>query len=253
MGKPGVPSTAYTEAYGVALDPVGDIFVAGGTNTTALSSPLYLYNARGGTGAWVIKLSSAQGNFIYGTALETTATDETLTIDTARAIAVDSGGQAYVAGTASGTIYISNNAYQKSVVGGTDAFLLRLNNQGSAIEYATYLGGSKNDQALGVAVDLNQTAYVTGTTLSPDFPTINSLENPNSSVQLSLSGGQDAFITKFTSDGTALIFSSYLGGSGSDQANAIAVDPTNLGNMYVAGNSTSLDLETCLLYTSRCV
>jgi hypothetical protein len=246
VGKPGVPSTAYTEAYGVALDPVGDIFVAGGTNTTALSSPLYLYNARGGTGAWVIKLSSAQGNFIYGTALETTATDETLTIDTARAIAVDSGGQAYVAGTASGTIYISNNAYQKSVVGGTDAFLLRLNNQGSAIEYATYLGGSKNDQALGVAVDLNQTAYVTGTTLSPDFPTINSLENPNSSVQLSLSGGQDAFITKFTSDGTALIFSSYLGGSGSDQANAIAVDPTNLGNMYVAGNSTSLDLETTL-------
>ena len=246
MGTPATPVAYYTEAYGVALDPVGDVFVAGGTDSSTLSTTLYPYNARVGTGAWVLKLSGVNGAFIYGTVLETNATDETLTIDTARAIAVDSEGQAYVVGTATGTLFTSTAAYQTSVAGGTDGFLVRLNNQGSAIQYATYLGGSKADQALGVAVDLNQAAYVTGTTLSPDFPTINALENPNSSVQLSLSGGQDAFISKFTSDGTALIFSSYLGGSGSDQANAIAVDPTNLGNMFVAGNSTSLDLETTL-------
>jgi hypothetical protein len=211
-----------------------------------MSTYLYPYNARGGTGAWIIKLGSAHGGFIYGTTLETTSTDETLTIDTARAVAVDSQGQAYVVGTATGTLYTSTNAYQTSVAGGTDGFLVRLNNQGSAIEFATYLGGSKDDQALGVAVDSNLTAYVAGTTKSPDYPTINALVDPNSSVQLSLSGGQDAFITKFTSDGSALIFSSYLGGSGSDQANAIAVDPTNLGKMFVAGNTSSLDLETTL-------
>ncbi len=246
-GPPASPSASfYTEAYGVALDPVGDVFVVGGTNSTTMSTYLYPYNARGGTGAWILKLSKDHGVFIYGTTLEATPTDETLTIDTARAVAVDSQGQAYVVGTATGTLYTSANAYQKNVAGGTDAFLVRLNNQGSAIEFATYFGGSKDDQALGVAVDSNLTAYIAGTTKSPDFPTTNALENPNSSVQLTLSGGQDAFITKFTSDGSALIFSSYLGGSGSDQANAIAVDSTNLGNMYVAGNTSSLDLETTL-------
>ena len=127
---------------------------------------------------------------------------------------------------------------------------------GSRVDYATYLGGSGDDQGLGVAVDSSFQPYVTGSTKSMNFPTINPLTNPNTGNPIPLSGSEGAFITKFTADGSALIFSAYMGGSEADQGNAIAVgpDPTTpiYTDMYVAGNTTSPDFESTLLLQGSC-
>ena len=242
-----------TWAYGVALDPLGDVFVAGGTTTPNIVSSVWPFETflNAGTGAWVIKVNGQAtgkpGAWVYGSALENTVTTLSA-IDAARAIAVDASGRAYVTGTATGTLLgTSNSSYKSAVTGGQDAFLVRMNTNGSAIDYATYLGGTGDDQGLGVAVDSSGAAYVTGSTKSGDFPTINPLTFPNGTPLQTVSGGQDAFITKFTTDGSALIFSAYLGGSDLDLANAIAVaiDPNNASsvNMFVAGNTYSTDLE----------
>jgi hypothetical protein len=236
-----------TWAYGVALDPLGDVFVAGGSTTPNIVSGVWPFETflNAGTGAWLIKVNGQAagktGGWVYGSALENTVT--TLgTVDTARAVAVDASGAAYVTGTITGALYgTSANSYKAAITGGQDAFLLKMNTAGSAVDYATYLGGSGNDQGLGVAVDTSSAAYVTGGTESVNFPTINPLTFPNGTPLLTLSGSEDAFITKFTTDGTALIFSAYLGGSALDQSNAIAVDAQ--GNMYVAGSTYSTDLE----------
>ncbi len=251
LGPTAIPPTAFTEAYGVAIDPPGDVFLAGGSNSGSLASTLWPCSPENGTGAWVIKVSGKTGNCIYAWTLESNKTDLTATIDTARAIAVDSEGQAYVTGTTSGSMYTTGNAYSSTIHGGTDAFLTRINKLGSGIDYSTYLGGTGNDQGLGVAVDGSFQPYVTGGTKSVDFPTINPLTNPNTGDPIPLNGSEGGFITKFTSDGSALIFSAFLGGSEADQANAIAVvaDPhtPSFTDMFVAGNTTSPDFESTLL------
>jgi hypothetical protein len=236
------PADAYSEAYGVALDPPGDVYLVGGTDSGSIPSIYWPCHYSAGAGAWVLKVYGTTGGCAYEWTLETNVTDPSLQIDTARAVAVDASSRAYVTGTMSGSLRT-----QSTTSGLADAFIVRINSQGSGIDYARYLGGSGKDQGLGVAVDGDFQAYVTGSTQSTDFPLINSLQNPNTSENLPLSGSQGAFIAKLTPDGSALIFSSYLGGSQSDQGNAIAVDPTNLGNMYVAGNTTSTDLLTTLL------
>jgi len=235
------PPDAYSEAYGVALDPPGDVFLVGGTNTGALASIYWPCHYSGGSGAWVLKVYGTTGKCAYEWTLETTPTSTSLQTDTARAVAVDAAGRAYVTGTMTGGLRSASG----TTSGGSDAFLIRINGQGSGIDYATYLGGSGNDQGLGVAVDGNFQAYVTGSTASADFPLINPLQSPTTLADLPLSGTTGAFVAKYTPDGSALIFSTYLGGSQAEQGNAIAVDSAS--NMYVAGNTTSTDLLTTIL------
>jgi beta-propeller repeat-containing protein/centrosomal CEP192-like protein len=254
LGTPGIPPNAFTEAYGVAIDPQGDIFAAGGTNTAALASTIWPCS-NGASGAWVLKVyanGTRPGGCAYEWTLETTPTDLTATLDTSRAIAVDSEGRAYVTGTMTGGGKTTGNSYNQTNGGNGDAFLARINQAGSAIDYFTYLGGSGKDEGLGVAVDGSFGAYVTGLTQSSDFPIINPLTDPNSlpvanAPIATIDGLQDAFITKFTADGSALIFSAYLGGSAADQGNAIALDTTNQGNMYVVGQTYSTDLVSNLI------
>ena len=97
--------------------------------------------------------------------------------------------------------------------------------------YSTYLGGSSNDEGFGIAVDSAGNAYVTGTTISSDFPV------SSTSLQPARAGVTDAFVAKLDPTGTTLLYSTYLGGSGDDSGNAIAVDAT--GNAYVTGSTTS--------------
>src|ERR1019366_4342171 len=102
--------------------------------------------------------------------------------------------------------------------------------------YSTFLGGSGYDQGNGIAVDSSGNAYVTGTTSSTDFPTMNPL-------QPTYGGGQwDAFVTKFNPTGSALVYSTYLGGSGNDYGYGIALDGAD--NAYVTGNTNSTDFPT---------
>ena len=109
------------------------------------------------------------------------------------------------------TNFATAGAYQTVNAGGNDAFVAKLNAAGSALVYATYLGGSGDDRGLGIAVDGSGNAYVTGVTASTNFPTLNA-------YQSAYGGNGDAFVTKFNASGSALLYSTYLGGSGSDDS-----------------------------------
>ena len=113
--------------------------------------------------------------------------------------------------------------------------MTKLNPTGSALVYSTYLGGSDTDAAFGIAVDTVGNAYVTGDTRSTNFPT--TLGAFQTAV-----GGFDAFVTKLNPTGSALVYSTYLGGSGVDDGHGIAVDA--VGNAYVTGTTTSPNFPT---------
>jgi hypothetical protein len=123
-----------------------------------------------------------------------------------------------------------------------DAFLVKLNDDGSALVYRTYLGGSGLDRSLGIGIDRGENAYITGYTSSPDLTTVKPLQATNA-------GGYDAFLAKVNYNGKALLYSSYLGGSGDEncynpgQGDAgLAVGRT--GRVYLTGLTSSTDLPT---------
>ena len=150
--------------------------------------------------------------------------------DAANALAVDTSGAVYVAGFTASYNFPTLAPVQAANGGGNDVFVAKLTAAGNALVYATYLGGTGDDRAFGIAVDSTGAAYVTGWTQSSNFPVRNAL-------QASLAGGQNAFLVKLTPTGNGLAYSTYLGGNGSDSGNGIAVDSS--GNAYVAGDTTS--------------
>ncbi len=119
---------------------------------------------------------------------------------------------------------------------GTDAFVVKLNATGSAILYSTYLGGASADRAYALAINGAGNVYITGETaqsLTDPFPIV----NPLSGMGTYKGGAADAFVTKFTADGTGLAFSTFLGGAAVDVGGDIAVDASN--NVYIAGRTES--------------
>ena len=173
--------------------------------------------------------------------------------DAATGVAVDNEGNAYVAGATTSTDFSTVNPLQASNHSAStgypgNAFIFKLNAAGSALIYSTYLGGSGNDTANGIAVDSAGNVYVTGSTTSTDFPTVAPFQAANHATSPSHYPA-NAFITKLNPSGSALVYSTYLGGSGpkgssvqADTANAIAVDES--GNAYVAGATGSTDFPT---------
>jgi Beta-propeller repeat len=153
-------------------------------------------------------------------------------------IALDLAGNAYVSGsTHSFDFPITPGAFQTTLRGDENAFVSKLNSSGSALVYSTYLGGSIDDEAVGVTLDSSGDAYITGGTFSSDFPT-----TPGA-FQISFSGGYtDVFVSKLNSSGSALVYSTYLGGSGPDYGFRIALDAS--GNAYITGNTESGDFPT---------
>ncbi|MFB3920258.1 MAG: SBBP repeat-containing protein [Terriglobia bacterium] len=156
--------------------------------------------------------------------------------DNANAIAVDSLGNVFVAGQTVSTDFPTVNPVQginaNPNPGATgDAFVTKINATGDAIVYSSYLGGTFNDYALGIALDGFGDAFLTGLTESDDFPTQNPLQ-PHQ-------GLEDAFVTQLNATGDALVYSTYLGGSDWDYAPGIAVDAS--GSAYVTGYTRSID------------
>lgn len=150
------------------------------------------------------------------------------------AIALDSQGNAYVAGLTTSANFPAVNALQNRSGGLQDAFLAKLDPAGRLV-FATYFGGIENDAATAVAVSAAGEAYITGHTYSPNLPVYNALQAQNR-------GGQDAFVAKFAASGAALVYSTYLGGSGGtaglpETGAGIAVDAS--GNAYVTGTTSS--------------
>jgi Beta-propeller repeat len=150
------------------------------------------------------------------------------------AIAVDAGYFAYVAGgTMSANFPTTPGVYQRVFGGGNwDAFVCKLDADGNLL-YSTFLGGNGLDIARGIATDRFGNAYVTGKTFSTNFPATNQSKN---------GGGGDAFVACLSTNGKILNYSTYLGGSGDDAGNGIAVDGS--GNAYVAGATNSRNFPT---------
>src|ERR1035441_8986022 len=168
--------------------------------------------------------------------------------DRANAIAVDASGNAYVTGiTWSLNFPTTPGAFQTTLGGAEDAFVTKLNATGSALGYSTYLGGGVcegvidggSDGGSGIAVDASGNAYVTGTTYSSDFPTT---PGAFQTTPVYCSGCYTAFVSKLNATGSALAYSTYLGGSGGDLGYGIAVDAS--GNAYVTGATGSSNFPT---------
>src|SRR5206468_3576407 len=117
-------------------------------------------------------------------------------------IAVDPSGSAYVTGLTTSTDFPTVNPFQGEIAGRRDAFVTKFSPAGNSLVYSTYLGGSDFDQGSGIAVDTSGSAYVSGTTASTDFPTVNPFQGQNA-------GCWDAFVAKFSTAGTSLVYSTY--------------------------------------------
>lgn len=216
---------------GIAVDVSGNAYIAGITNSLDFptADPIQATYGGGMWDAFVTKLDSSGSALVYSTYLGGSDLDEGL------AIAVDPDGSAYVTGWTASTDFPTENAFQPAKAGGYDAFVTKLNASGTTMTYSTYLGGSGDEYGRGIAADTNGNAYIVGDTFSTDFPT----QNP---IQPALRGFSDAFVTQFDASGSALVFSTYLGGSLGEEGFGIAADAE--GNAYVVGLTISADFPT---------
>lgn len=223
----------------IAVDSAGDSYIVGGAVTPFFPTSRSATPPKPGasiTGtSYVTKLNST------GTALVYTYLIGGSSYSVASAIAIDSSGNAYVAGsTSSSDMPTTTGAFQTTYngAGGGDAFVAKVNASGSALVYSTYLGGSTSQQAYGIAIDASGNAFVAGETYSPDFPIT------AGAFQTTYGGNTypDAFVTKLNASGSALVYSTYLGGSANDYAYAIAIDSND--NAYITGQTLSYNFPT---------
>jgi hypothetical protein len=218
-----------TQANGIAVDGSGNAYVAGWTFSTDFPTVNAIQSGNVGFHAFVTKLNASGSALVYSTYLGGAGFSG---IDNANAIAVDSTGAAYVTGETGSPDFPTVSPIQATKRGERAAFVTKFDPSGSALMYSTYLSGSGVDQGAAIAVDDAGHAYVAGSTSSKDFPTVSPLQRENKS-------GGTAFVAQLNPAGSALVYSTYLGGSGGESANAIAVD--SAGDAYVAGSTTSTD------------
>jgi hypothetical protein len=218
---------AIDDGRGIAVDPAGNAYVVGITFSSNFPTVNPFQAAKGAQqDAFVAKINPGGTAWVYATYLGGNAVDE------GYGIAADASGNAYVTGYTGSTNFPLQSPYRSSNAASVDAFVTKLNPAGSALVYSTYLGGSATDYGTAIAVDSSGSAYVTGIVDSTDFPVVNPM-------QLHFAGADDAFVTKFNPAGSALVYSTYLGGGSEDQAYGLAIDPA--GNAWVTGRTNSSD------------
>lgn len=212
---------------GIAVDASGNAYVVGTTNSTNFPVTNPFQAARAGLiDVFVMKLNPS-GNVVYSTYLGGSSDD------IGRGIAIDAAGNAYITGWTFSNNFPTAGPLQAARSTAPDVFMTKLNSTGSGLVYSTYLGGTGDDRAYAIAVDPANNAYITGQTFSANFPVANA-------SQAARSGTGDVFVTKFNPAGSALTYSTYLGGSQSFEiGNGIAADPD--GNAYVTGQTVSTD------------
>ncbi len=215
-------------AYSIAIDGDGNAYITGYTASSSFptTSGAFDTDYNGGlTDAFVTKLNPTGSNLVYSTYLGGGE------YDNGRGITIDSNGNAYVVGITRSNDLPMVNAYDSSYNTHNDAFVMKLNSNGSNLLYSTYLGGSDIDRGYAIAVDPSKNIYVAGYTFSSDFPV-----TPGA-FQGSYTGGLDVFVTKINSEGNDLVFSTYLSGGHNEWVRGIAVDSSDF--IYVAVNTTS--------------
>jgi len=267
----GSPGDETDFALAIAIDASGNAYLTGGTSSAAFPTTAGAYDTThgGGSEIIVVKLNAAGSDLVYSTFLgndlgRALAVDSSANayivgggfvrklnpagsalvystrVGGAQGIAVDAAGQAYVVGVGGSSFLTTPGAFQETLHGSSDAFVMKLNATGSDRVYATLVGGSSSEIATGIAIDSTGNAYVAGATDSTDFPT-----TPDA-FDSTHNGEDDIFVIKVNGDGSALTYSSYFGGTLADNGlrggGMIAVD--SAGGTYVTGLTPSSDFPT---------
>jgi uncharacterized protein (TIGR03437 family) len=221
----------YDQGLAIAVDAAGDAFVTGSTTSSNFPTANALQGKNlGQSNSFVTKLNPAGNALLFSTYL---GGDQS---DTGLGIAVDAAGNAYISGNTNSDNFPLVNTIEDKTPADTfpSAFLTKMSADGSTLIYSTYLGGYKGeDFAYGVAVDSSGSAYVAGTTAAPDLPIVNALQGASKNTS------NTGFVMKINPAGSAIVYSTYLGGSLVDHLYAIAVDSS--GNAYVTGSTNSKD------------
>lgn len=215
----------------IALDPRGNLYFEGWTLSTNIpTANAFQAENAGSVDIWAGKLNAAGNALVYSTYVGGSDFDIC-----GSDIVVDPAGNNYLNGFTCSTDFPTRNPLQAAPAGGCDSFLTKLNPAGNALVYSTYLGGSDFEASFGTAIDAAGNAYVTGPTFSSDFPTLHPL-------QAAYAGNGDAFVAKVNRNGTALVYSTYLGGTDFEFGRGIVID--QLRNAYVVGGTYSTDFPT---------
>jgi len=212
----------------IAVTSDGSVAVVGYTSSANFPVVSAFQSAYGGGGyvgdAFVTKFDPSGHSLVFSTYLGGSNDDR------GSAVATDTTGAVYVAGKTNSTDFPTLNPNQASYAGGdSDGFVAAFSSTGTAL-FSTYLGGSGGESTGDITVNALGNAYVVGDTWSPNFPTVDPIQD-------SRSGDADAFITVFAADGATLAFSTFLGGTGDDSANAVRLDPD--GNIYMGGKASA--------------
>ncbi|HVS83976.1 MAG TPA: PQQ-dependent sugar dehydrogenase [Pyrinomonadaceae bacterium] len=219
----------------IAIDGSNNVYIAGTTSSSNFPThgPAFP-NTAGLSDIFVTKIDPTGGNIVYSTYIGGSG------LDRADGIALDGSGNAYVVGRVGDTstdFPTTAGALATTYRGGDfDGVLFKLNPQGNALVYSTFIGGEDNDSTEGIAVDSSGNAYITGGTRSNGFPVT------STAFQSFRTGDTDAYLTKLNSSGNAVLYSTLLGGGSTDRGSGVAVDSS--GNAYVAGYSGSPDFPT---------
>ncbi len=219
------------EVENLFLDAGGNAYIAGETSSTdfPVTTGAYQTALGGGMDGFITKLNPAGTAAIFSTFVGGSGDD------TVEDVATDAAGSIYATGQTTGGFPTTAGAYRTTTFGGVDIYVIKLDSAGAKVVYSTYIGGTNTDHPDALAIDSSGNVILTGDTASTDFPV-----TPDA-FQKTFGGGAtgegDAFILKLNSTGTALMYSSYLGGSGDDYADAIALD--SAGNAYITGATAS--------------
>ncbi len=228
-----IGGSSFDDAVKIVVDGAGNAYLTGRTFSTAFPTTPGVIDTtyNGGGDAFVAKLNAAGSGLAYSTFIGGSSSDY------GYSIAVDTSGNAFVTGeTNSPSFPTTAGAFDTTHNGGTDAFAAKLNPTGSALLYSTFVGGGADDYGYGIAVDAAGNAFVTGSSISPTFPTT------AGAFDTTHNGGFDAFVTKLNAAGSALAYSTFIGGSASDDVYGLAVDAS--GNAFVTGETDSTTYPT---------
>jgi hypothetical protein len=240
FGGTDIPQDRFETGHAVATDAAGSTYLTGETsprqyNDFPTMNPLQPSYGGNQSDAFITKLNPEGSALVFSTYFGGSG------VDVGKAIHVDSAGNVFVAGNTTSANFPTVNAFQSSGGATPDAFVAKLTPSGAALFYSTYIGGSNTDTLEGMAVDNSGSAFLTGITLSSDFPTMNPIQTYR--------GNDDAFVTKLSATGSALVYSTYLGGGAGDEAWDIAVNSS--GNAFVTGYTLSPDFPTTLFALQR--
>ncbi|MHA2198697.1 MAG: SBBP repeat-containing protein [Candidatus Thorarchaeota archaeon] len=216
------------------IDSMGNVYISG----NSLSSDYPTLNGfdesyEGGSDVVLTKLNYTGSSIVFSTFYGGPFSEYGMDI------ARDSDGYIYIVGQTNSDVFPTVNAYDSSFGGVTDGIVIKFHPSGLIVNFSTYLGGNSYEQSLNIEIDADSNIYIAGTTQSSNFPTVNAYDSTHN-------GHNDIFATKTNSDYSSVYYSTYIGGTGEDNADSMTID--SMGYLYVAGSTQSSDFPVHLAY-----